>query len=201
MYPHERSFVKKIQGKPVVLLGVNSDKDRKELKKVLEKEQITWRSWWDGGKVGGPIASNWKVQGWPTIYIIDANGIIRARDDKGELAGHPERLEVAVGLVLAGVKSDPGSRTASKSKKKEPAVSDKKDGSVAAMPKKSTDEKTAEDKNQVEQRAATKFKFAQELAEAGKTAKAIERCKEIIKNYPKTPAAADAKQLLEKIEK
>jgi len=201
MYPHERSFVKKIQGKPVVLLGVNSDKDRKELKKVLEKEQITWRSWWDGGGTKGPIASQWQVQGWPTIYIIDANGIIRAKDEQGELVGHPERLEVAVALVLSGAKPDIGSRTASKSKKKEPVVSEKKEPAVATLPKKTADEKPADDQAQAEQRAATKFKFAQELADVGKTAKALERCKEIIKNYPNTSAAADAKQLLEKIEK
>ena len=54
MYPHERSLVKKHAGKPLAILGVNSDKDRDELKKVLEKERITWRSFWDGR--GGPIA-------------------------------------------------------------------------------------------------------------------------------------------------
>ena len=54
MYPHERSLVSKLKDKPFVLLGINSDQNRDELKKVLEKEQITWRSWWDGGKIGGP---------------------------------------------------------------------------------------------------------------------------------------------------
>jgi hypothetical protein len=199
MYPHERSFVKKIQGKPVVLLGVNSDKDRQELKKVLEKEQITWRSWWDGGKSGGPIASAWQVRGWPTIYIVDAKGIIRAKDDHGEFVNHPERLEVAVTLVLSGAKGDIVSRT--KSKKKEPAAQDAKDSVVATAPKKPSKEKSPEDKDEAEQRAASKFKFAQELADAGKTEKAKERCKEIIKNYPLTPAAANAKQLLSQLEK
>ncbi len=49
MYPHERSLVKRLQDqeKRFVLLGINSDEDREELKKTLEKEQITWRSWWD----------------------------------------------------------------------------------------------------------------------------------------------------------
>jgi hypothetical protein len=37
---------------------------------VLEKE-ITWRSWWDGGSTGGPIASEWNVHGWPTLYLVD----------------------------------------------------------------------------------------------------------------------------------
>jgi hypothetical protein len=32
MYPHERSLVKKMEGKPFALIGVNSDADRDALK-------------------------------------------------------------------------------------------------------------------------------------------------------------------------
>jgi hypothetical protein len=76
MYPHERSLVSKLKDKPFVILGINSDSNREELKKVMEKEQITWRSWWDGGSTGGPIATQWNVQGWPTVYLLDHKGVI-----------------------------------------------------------------------------------------------------------------------------
>jgi len=77
MYPHERSLVKKLANKPFALIGVNSDQDKAELKKAMAKENITWRSFFDGGKIGGPIATRWAVQGWPTLYLIDAKGVIR----------------------------------------------------------------------------------------------------------------------------
>jgi hypothetical protein len=77
MYPHERSLVKKLADKPFVLLGVNSDKDREALKQTMEKEQITWRSWWDGGGTQGPIAKQFAVQGWPTLFLVDHKGAIR----------------------------------------------------------------------------------------------------------------------------
>jgi hypothetical protein len=77
MFPHERSLVKKMEGKPFALVGVNSDQDREALKPVLEKEQITWRSFWNGGGTGGPISTKWNVHGWPTLYVIDAKGVIR----------------------------------------------------------------------------------------------------------------------------
>ena len=78
MYPHERSLVKKMEGKPFTLLGVNSDKDREALKPTLEKEQITWRSFWNGELgTGGPISAKWNVRGWPTLYVLDAKGVIR----------------------------------------------------------------------------------------------------------------------------
>ena len=38
---------------------------------------MTWRSFWDGGNTSGPIASKWNVQGWPTLYVVDAKGVIR----------------------------------------------------------------------------------------------------------------------------
>ncbi len=77
MYPHERSLVKKLENKPFVLVGVNSDRDRDHLKERIKQEKMTWRSWWDGGGASGPIASSWNVRGWPTLYILDHKGVIR----------------------------------------------------------------------------------------------------------------------------
>jgi hypothetical protein len=84
MYPHERSLVKRLESKPFALLGINSDSDREKLKEVLKKEEITWRSWWDGGNSSGPVASKWNVTSWPTIYVLDAKGVIRYRDVRGK---------------------------------------------------------------------------------------------------------------------
>ena len=80
MYPHERSLVKRLEGKPFALIGVNSDDDREALKSALVTEQITWRSFWNGGGTGGPISRAWNVRSWPTIYVIDPKGVIRFKD-------------------------------------------------------------------------------------------------------------------------
>jgi hypothetical protein len=81
MYPHERSLVKKLADQPFALLGINSDIDKEELKKVLEEEKITWRSWWNGPQgTNGPIAKKWNVHGWPTIYVLDHKGVIRFKN-------------------------------------------------------------------------------------------------------------------------
>lgn len=79
MYPHERSLVKRLEGKPFALLGINSDQNKEDLKKVMAKEQITWRSWFDGG-MKGPISTKWGIQGWPTIFVLDHKGVIRYKD-------------------------------------------------------------------------------------------------------------------------
>ena len=90
MYPHERSLVEKLKDKPFALIGVNSDTDKAKLKTRMEKEKITWRSFWNGPEgTSGPISKKWNVRGWPTIYVLDHKGVIRyknVRDEKMEKA-------------------------------------------------------------------------------------------------------------------
>ena len=87
MYPHERALVKRMENRPFALIGVNSDKDKAVLKKAMEKEQITWRSFWDGGSTKGPISTKWQVRGWPTLYIIDHLGVVRVSYALGRSPG------------------------------------------------------------------------------------------------------------------
>ncbi len=83
MYPHERSLVKRLTDEPFTIVGINSDpKDR--LRKALDENELTWRSFWDGGNTSGPIASKWNVSAWPTIYVLDARGVIRFKNVRGE---------------------------------------------------------------------------------------------------------------------
>ena len=98
MYPHERSLVKKLAGEPFVLLGVNSD-PKENLKKALEEKDLTWRSWWDGGDTSGPIATRWNVSGWPTIYVLDHEGVIRYKNVRGGA------MDEAVEALLAEMES------------------------------------------------------------------------------------------------
>ncbi len=86
MIPHERSLVEKLKDEPFALVGVNSD-PKETLRKAMASERITWRSFWDGGGTTGPIASNWNVHGWPTIFVLDANGVIRAKDLRDDELG------------------------------------------------------------------------------------------------------------------
>jgi hypothetical protein len=80
MYPHERSLVERLKNEPFAIIGVNSDKDLEALKPVLAKENITWRSFWNGDLgTDGPISKAWGVRGWPTLYLIDHQGVIRRK--------------------------------------------------------------------------------------------------------------------------
>jgi len=95
MLPGERELVGKMAGRPFTLLGINSDQDRSVLKKKFAKEKITWPNIYDESP-GGPIARQWNVHAWPTIYVIDAEGVIRHRDLHG-----PEFERVVEEMVKA----------------------------------------------------------------------------------------------------
>ena len=47
----------------------------KELKAVMDKEKLSWRSFADQGAVLG----NWNLSGTPTFYVIDDKGVIRSK--------------------------------------------------------------------------------------------------------------------------
>ena len=84
MYPHERTLVNRLEGKPFALLGVNSDKTLEELHAAMEREHVTWPSWFDGGSANGPIASLYGVTGWPAIFVLDPKGVIRVKNARGD---------------------------------------------------------------------------------------------------------------------
>ena len=100
MYPHERSLVERMQDKPFALLGVNSD-PKDKVKAAMARENLTWRSWWDGGTTGGPIATAWNVRGWPTIYVVDAKGVIRFKNVRGEAMD--KAVEELLGEMVLGL--------------------------------------------------------------------------------------------------
>lgn len=96
MFPHERSLVKQLADKPFALIGVNSDKNLDQVRAAVKKKNINWRSFWAGKNgTSGPIAIKWSVNIWPTIYIVDAKGVIRFKNVRGE------ELDEAITKLLA----------------------------------------------------------------------------------------------------
>ena len=85
MYPHERSLVQTLADKPFAIIGVNSDRDLEKNpgNNQAEKHLMAVVSGNGPQGTGGPISTRWGVTGWPTIYIIDAEGKIRYKNARG----------------------------------------------------------------------------------------------------------------------
>jgi hypothetical protein len=71
--------VKNLKDKPFTLIGVHvGGSSAKQLREVMEKEKLNWRSFVDPGNAGaGPLATKWNLAGTPTIYLLDHKGVIR----------------------------------------------------------------------------------------------------------------------------
>lgn len=83
LLPFNRALVKEMKGRPFELVGVNSDTDRIYVRKVEQTQNITWRSFWNGGSRFGDISAEWAVEKWPVLYVIDAQGIVQMRSAGG----------------------------------------------------------------------------------------------------------------------
>ena len=105
---------------------------------------------------------------------------------KGKERGYPET-------------EDTGKESAAKEKVKEKASSEKPK-TKPAVEKPSAD-KPEDDADKFEREAGRQLKYAKTYIEDGKNDVAIKKLKEIVKKYPKTKPAEEAKGLLEKLEK
>ena len=77
MYPYERSLSNRLASEPFALLGFDVNADAKTLSAAMRAEGNTWRSWCEQGR--GSIAGRWVSGGIPLLYLIDHEGVIRAK--------------------------------------------------------------------------------------------------------------------------
>ena len=96
--PHERELVERLKGKPFAVLGVNCDEDKQAAFKAIQTERITWPNWHDGAPGEGPITKRYHIRGYPTLFVVDGQGIIRYK----QLAG--VGLDKAVDDLLKDMK-------------------------------------------------------------------------------------------------
>lgn len=91
MYDHERSLVQKMAGKPFALIGVNTDQDLETIRKTIKEQGINWRSFYDGEY--GPIVEHYEIESFPTVFLIDHEGVIRHAFPPENLARLDEKIQ------------------------------------------------------------------------------------------------------------
>jgi hypothetical protein len=66
--------VQEYQGRPFALVGVNNDRQLEDAIKEVKENKLNWRSFFDGDQ---KLAEEFQVNGWPTIVLIDPDGVIQ----------------------------------------------------------------------------------------------------------------------------
>jgi thiol-disulfide isomerase/thioredoxin len=102
LLPYEKQLAKQFEGKPFVLLGVNSDIDKTALVKAQQQFGMTWPSFWDGL---GSINREWDIEFLPMLILIDERGIIRFNsktimDDIDSFKDLADKMEREIQKVL-----------------------------------------------------------------------------------------------------
>ena len=92
MIPHEREMVERLKEQPFALVSISADEKKETLTDFLSKEKMPWTHWWNGSE--GGVLEEWDVWYYPTIYILDVQGVIRHKDLRGE------EIEKAVNSLL-----------------------------------------------------------------------------------------------------
>jgi peroxiredoxin len=84
MYPDSLKLLEIYAGRPLAFVGVVGDTELATVKETVEEKTITWPVWWDGRVRPGPLATRWNVSGWPEVFVLDHQGIIRYRELRGD---------------------------------------------------------------------------------------------------------------------
>lgn len=82
MIPHERGMVARLKDKPFALVSISVDEQKETLTDFLASEKMPWTHWWNGSE--GKIIEALDVSHYPTIFVLDAKGVIRAKEVRGE---------------------------------------------------------------------------------------------------------------------
>jgi thiol-disulfide isomerase/thioredoxin len=76
--PHERKLMAAYSGRPFTVVGINSGDSKDKAAKTIKDNKMTWPSFHDGPD--GPIVARWNISSFPTVYLLDAKGVILVTD-------------------------------------------------------------------------------------------------------------------------
>jgi len=77
MIPHEVEMVHRLKDKPFKFISLSMDNSPEIVKAFIKKRPMPWIHWYSGPK--GDLAKRLNITQYPTIIIIDKEGVIRYR--------------------------------------------------------------------------------------------------------------------------
>ena len=108
--PNVKKTYEKYKDQKFQIVGISLDRSREPLEAYIEKENLTWLHYWDNTR---KVSNLYKVQGIPSTFLIDGEGVIR----KTNLRGY--RLETAVAELVKENLAKPAN-TATETSKDDP---------------------------------------------------------------------------------
>ena len=112
LYPYQRLMLELYKNWPFAIVGVETGSSAAGAKQAKVDAGLHYRSWWDapGPDGHGAISSSWNVGGFPTLYVIDGQGVIRFVDLRYEDLLKGVRQLLSEDLLAANRPTEPGAR-------------------------------------------------------------------------------------------
>ena len=94
--PNVLRAYEKFHPRGLEIVGVSLDQDEQKLRAFLEEKKMAWPQFYDGKGWENEIAVAWGIDSIPATYLIDQDGVVRAKGARGEA------LDRAVEALLPG---------------------------------------------------------------------------------------------------
>ncbi|MCA9171290.1 MAG: TlpA family protein disulfide reductase [Planctomycetales bacterium] len=80
LVPAENKLIEHFKTKPFALMGVNGDDSVDSAIQAADEHDVHFRSWWDDPANHMTIVERYHVTSWPTVFVVDQNGVIRNKN-------------------------------------------------------------------------------------------------------------------------
>ena len=91
--PNVKEVYRRFHDRGFEIIGINLDLDKEQFEDFIQEYGITWPQYFDGLGWDNKIAKLYRVTAIPATYLLDDQGIIRAKNVRGEkLAQEVEKL-------------------------------------------------------------------------------------------------------------
>ncbi|QDU86003.1 hypothetical protein Pla163_31500 [Planctomycetes bacterium Pla163] len=106
--PAQKLLVERHRDDPFQLIGINEGDDAEAFREGMREHGLTWLIGWQGHQSGpganSAITKLYRVQYFPTVYVIDAEGVIRHKDLRG--AALDRAVEKLLAEMAEGAEND-----------------------------------------------------------------------------------------------
>ncbi|MFA6545024.1 MAG: TlpA disulfide reductase family protein [Limisphaerales bacterium] len=75
--PHVRQAYERFNKEGFEIVGISFDADRQRLEELVKREQIRWPQYFDGGGQDAAPGKTFGVRHWPSMWLLDRNGVVR----------------------------------------------------------------------------------------------------------------------------
>jgi thiol-disulfide isomerase/thioredoxin len=90
--PNVVKTYERLKEKGFEIIGISLDQDEGELKRVIKAKKMTWPQYFDGQGWANTFAKRFGIDGIPTMWLVNKQGVVTDTDARKGLADKVEKL-------------------------------------------------------------------------------------------------------------